>query len=263
MENSTLLSLGCGLSFWQSVWQIAGEAAVRNIGLICAALFGIGLAFYRSMKLNQQTKTAIRQAETSEAGLNIDRFQKGVAMLGDNSRSVKQGGLLILYELAYSSPEKFRDNVVGIFRTHIYSYDVKDLIASYEDHDKALYNRLTPDYSAAIFSLILLNKLNIEETNATKSGFMQDLFIAFVNLQNLNVSSMDFSNSIFRDVDFKDTIMTETNLSNAVFENCKNLTYAQLYQAKNVDPEFLAKLKADEDQAAAEAAKSAEENTPT
>lgn len=264
LQDSTLLSLGCETTFWQSVSQFAGEPAFRNIGLLVVAVIGIGFAIYRSVKLHQQTKTAIRQAETSEAGLNIDRFQKGVEMLGHEGRFEKQAGASILFALASSNPREYFINVFGVLLSYVYTFESADISQVLQKQGTSYYNRSTPEYSTAIICLLKLNKVYLDTKPLYLLPLMlHELLLVNITLENYELDTIDFTDCKFGNVDFKCASLVDSNMEGVTFIHCKNLTYAQLSQAKNVDSEFLAKLKADEDQAAAEASKSDDKHTPS
>jgi hypothetical protein len=286
--------LGCETTFWQSVWLLAGEPAFRNIGLIIVAVIGIGFAIYRSVKLHQQTKTAIRQAETSEAGLNIDRFQKGAAMLADREVAVRQAGIFILSALMQQRPKEFLEEVRRVLCSFI-NYSSIEYMNSFKEKPENPDTR--EDCLTAFHTLCLLNSLR-DLAPGTKNVDCRNIYLFFCKLDDRDLSSMRvfdsvlrrctfngsiFTNAILADTDFSQCIFRDADLRNSnfgfvnfeyanfenadcngtIFKNCTNLTYAQLSKAKNVDPKFLAKLKADEDQAAAESAKAIEEDSPT
>lgn len=101
--NGVWKPINCDLSWW----QFFGSTSFRNVALLVGALIGIGLAVWRS-------RIADRQVKTSEAGLNIDRFQKGVAMLGDERLSVRQAGILMLSELSQQNMAEYFEPVMKI-----------------------------------------------------------------------------------------------------------------------------------------------------
>ena len=72
-------------------------AAIRNIGLTVAAAIVLPLAIWRSLLAHKST-------QLTERGQNIDRFQKGAEMLGDEELSVREAGIFALKELAQVDP---------------------------------------------------------------------------------------------------------------------------------------------------------------
>lgn len=274
LQDSTLLSLGCETTFW----QLAGDPAFRNIGLLAVAVIGIGFAIYRSVKLHQQTKTAIRQADTSEAGLNIDRFQKGVEMLSSNNRTMREAGVHLLSELAIQNLATYyiatRTALTGFITQlsdeHLNKFnDVhgKQLVAISESEFVMCCgeNELALQQLSELKSFAeTRSKRSNERTNFSGANFCL-VYLENGNFKNMVITNVNFNsshliNADFRGVVFNRVCFLDTDLCGAKFGNNKGLTYAQLSKAKNVDPEFLAKLKADEDAAAA---KATEEISPT
>lgn len=291
LQESTLLSLGCETIFW----QLAGEPAFRNIGLLVVAVIGIGFAIYRSLKLHQQTKTAIRQAETSEAGLNIDRFQKGVEMLGSAEHSIKKAGVVILGQFVKHNHLNFYDEVKDILCSFV-TLNAWEHVGPHGSEARASLPEIRVDSFAALSLLSEMNSWKKSEKQHDLLYFecryaylnncrlarmdfsnfslykatLYNCFFEDSDFQNADLSGGDFRSSDFTRCDFQNAKLTLADFGNsnffaAGFENadckgtrfalCANLTYAQLSQAKNVDPEFLAKLKSEEE--------AEEENTPT
>ena len=108
------LILAVGWHYWCSIWTFIlldfsennGERS-RNIVLIVAAIIGLPLAFWRSL-------VAAQQANTSERGLQNDRFQKGAEMLGSGVLVVRMGGVVALERLASDQPVEYHIQIMNL-----------------------------------------------------------------------------------------------------------------------------------------------------
>ena len=100
--------------YWCSIWTFilldfsenTGNGS-RNIALILAAIIGLPLAFWRSL-------VAAQQANTSERGLQNDRFQKGAEMLGSGVLVVRMGGVVALERLASDQPVEYHIQIMNL-----------------------------------------------------------------------------------------------------------------------------------------------------
>lgn len=213
-----LPSLGCETSFWQSVWQLAGEPASRNLGLIIVAVIGIGFAIYRSVKLHQQTKTAIRQADTSEAGLNIDRFQKGAAMLSDNQVAVRQAGILLLSELAIQNTQEYCDLVQKIICLFIKAQTEIQLrdsdFTSILDHDFNLEISTDNQFAISELSRIIKSSLNNNVILPIKCD-LRHTNLRSANLNSACLANCNLSGSVLDKADLISTDLSHANLIEA------------------------------------------------
>lgn len=289
------------------VWSPHGWEDIRNIFIILGGFLGLWLAGKRTFSANSQAKTALKQAETSEAGLSIDRFQKGVMMLGDDQLFVRNAAIFILSELAENNPNQYFTSVMDVFCSFIKTRTLDQLLqtGAHTVLDANFKQDIAPDSQIALQELSRICKLmhnngisssyrmrlsntnlrnakltnghlfiaDLSNANLSRGSFYETNFMgAFLNNSNMQKTVLISAN--LDQTEFYNTNLTHANLIGSEFRrsdlaganfDCvdlskvKGLTYAQLSKAKNVDPEFLAKLKADEE---AEAAKSTEEASP-
>lgn len=86
--------------FSWAFWRPKSIEDMRYLVLMVAGCLALLLATWRSWLAHKQTRL-------SEAGQNIDRYQKGAAMLGDARLSVRQAGILGLAELVDKDPRTY------------------------------------------------------------------------------------------------------------------------------------------------------------
>jgi len=100
--------------YWQQGGTNTSRSEVaRNLGLIAAAVVGIGIASWRAYTAylqtaaaQQQAKTASDQVRIAEQGQFTDRFAKAVELLGDKDRvMVRIGAVYALGRIARDSIE--------------------------------------------------------------------------------------------------------------------------------------------------------------
>ena len=101
------------ISFWSwEYWQQGGRGAsrsevFRNFGLLVIAVVGLGFGIWRAW-------TAHRQAIVAEKGLITDRFATAVEQLGNDSLSVRLGGIYSLWRLTEDAPKLDVINVLDV-----------------------------------------------------------------------------------------------------------------------------------------------------
>ena len=108
------IALGVSLSVTHWDWLQEGTGrssngdAIRNVALVVGGITAILLALWRSLVAERQATAATRQSEVEERTLLNDRYQRAASMLGDNSLTVRLGGIVALERLAEDHPVEFR-----------------------------------------------------------------------------------------------------------------------------------------------------------
>lgn len=285
--------------FWESYEPLANFLAhdgFRNGALVVAAIVTLFVAIWRAKIADEDKNTAIKQAETSESGLNIDRFQRGIEMLSNTSPFMSAAGARMLGGLARNNMSEFYPLVGRILSSYVEEFSpAPDFEALSDKEFKDFTLAPPPEQCAAILmelsvmndrrlkdavfthEIIKLRKSNLAKINLIGGNFSQTIFSSSYmwgmqlmsfdlssanfyqcDLRSANLSDSDLTNAFLLRADLELATLENADLKNVDLSTAKNLTYAQLSQAKNVDPEFLAKLKADEEAAAA---KATEENS--
>lgn len=225
-----------------------GENTFRNVSLFIAAIVGLGLAVWRSI-------IAQRQVKTSENGLNIDRFQKGVAMLGDGRLSVRQAGIFMLSELAQQNMAEYFNPVQKVLCSFIRdrsqeqisefelekSEELKRINAKYKkrmadpsrddqfmqvqyemDYNQVknskLQNNISDDNQTALAELSTLNQLYWQNPNNA-----HDDYASFMNLSNSHLKRANFSDCSLQGVKFINADLRSAYLLKTSLKNCRFL----------------------------------------
>ena len=90
----------------------SGSTTLRNLGLLVAGTIAIGLAIWRSIAADRQSKATMRQSETAAGDLWNARFEKGVEMLASEHQAVRLGGVYALWHLYTDSPRPNRIQLI-------------------------------------------------------------------------------------------------------------------------------------------------------
>ena len=235
--------------FW--CWLSAGESgstAIRNLGLIVAAIIALPLAIWRSI-------VAERQAETVHRGLLNERYQKGAEMLGSKVLAVRLGGIYALARLAREHPGDYHVQIMNLLcafvrnppvvedqDTNKVREDVQAVMPAIcvrselqiEIEEKEFYFNL--DLSGAdLHGVSLLRVASLGNSNLQpRPGICANLKGAFLSCSNLSGAHLVFANlkdAQFFGANLKGVFLSRSNLSGADLRDCKGLTQDQIDQA--------------------------------
>ena len=237
---SVLVVLGVviGPSVWYWDWLNGPNGTtVRNIGLVAAGVIAILLAFWRST-------VAERQAETAQAGLLNERYQKGAEMLGSGVLSVRLGGIYALKRLAEEHPKEFHIQIIELFCAfvrHPTEGDSHETVAPERGNDRS-DQRIRSDVYAAVKVISSLNEIvennklqmDLRGANLSYAGLkganLSNAILTGANLQHAYLADADLSGA--------ELCSTETNLKYAILTGAKltgaDLSDADLFAARLV-----------------------------
>ena len=256
-------------SEWQWTWSYWGEQQIgpdgetatgfnrseifRNLGLAALALFGLGLATWRSWTAHRQAETANKQARIAESGLIIDRFQKGAAMLDSAELSVRLAGIYALRELAMSDPDE----------TYV---TVQDLLCDFvRERSKervqepnpvptikaSSYGPFPPDLQKAMETMSGLreNVSDAQQLEATAqwradllSAKLSGAILGDANLSGAELTGANLSPALLRQANLSGAYLRQANLSGAILQFAKADDQRQVHQIwayENKKPENL------------------------
>lgn len=214
---------------------------LRNLILILAGPLGLGLALWRSI-------TADRQTKLTQRGLKDERYQKGADMLGSDTLATRIGGLYALEHLAQDHPEEY----------HI---QIMVLLCAFVRQPRRGLNQTTTDIQDALTAICQRGQEQRDLEN--KENWKLDLFranlndtdlkyahLAGANLQNARLRSANLGDSILVNVnltgaDLNGAYLVNTNLKGSKLEdagltgtnlkNVRGLTQEMLDSAKHLD----------------------------
>ncbi|WP_349358621.1 pentapeptide repeat-containing protein [Stappia sp.] len=212
--------------------------AWRNIGLIALGAVGIGLATWRSMIAHRQTRTAVEQRRISERGLNVDRYQKGAAMLESEELPVRIAGIYGLRELAMSDPEESYILVQSVLFAFIRETSKKRAL-------KAPDTAVSGKSQFATTEVRQINEgigVDIEEAlDATKS--LRRIVKTASALEAAAAWRPNLKNSVFSGLDLARVDLRGADLQNANFKGtrlfCSDLSNTRLKDADLTGAELL------------------------
>ncbi|MEP4032705.1 pentapeptide repeat-containing protein [Roseibium polysiphoniae] len=198
----------------------------RNFGLAALALLGLGLAIWRSVLLHKQTKIGLRQADTAEKGLMIDRYQQGAQMLETENLTVRVAGVFALRELAMSYPEEYYIQVLSLMYGHIReeSQNRKEADGRDVDANGRRFQKFSNDLIEMLEScnqlrktFFLIDKQRLEENwrpnlvDANLSGVAAEAYI----FSNANLNAANLDHTIFFNVTMRDCSIRFASIRNA------------------------------------------------
>ena len=155
--------------------------AIRNFGLVIAAIVALPIAIWRS-------RVAERQADTAQQSVLNERYQKSAEMLGSSVLSVRLGGIYALERLAWEHPAQYHVEVMKLLFAFI-----RQPIADEDTTDYAMIGvrGARQDVQAALDTVRLCRAENrMLELN---SQFFVDLHGADLrksDVSNINLSTM-------------------------------------------------------------------------
>jgi len=217
---------------------------VQQFGLFVAAIFGLGLAAWRSHTAYRQanaalaqSNTAIRQTEIAENGQRFDRYARAAQMLDNEKSAVRQAGIYLLRELALSD-QNYRALCAELLASFIRSRNSDGLeqLASKGHATKfAFADKGTPhDVVDALKSLCRTRagiKLDIDLSNNVFAKFEFDHFFnmasfylnetVFSNMSGYGAvfDGSSFSGAAFQDLTFKQARFRKASFYSATFKN--------------------------------------------
>ncbi len=223
------------LVFYQIDWKAlfiwwSGNAepheSLRNLGLIVAAIVGVGLGTWRSI-------VAAAQARTTQQGHITDRFSKAVEHLGSDNITSRIGGIYALKRIAKDSMERDHISVMDVLtnfirysphmekqrkallcaeRRHVYETRIMDDPEFAYENEQPEAPRLIecPDIIAAIETI--MTRSEIQKAFEAQQGYFPSLKNADFSFLILN--DVDLSGFRLDGVNLKDANITGVNLSN-------------------------------------------------
>ena len=169
--------------FWGWLSDGGGEsnsAVLRNISFMVAGIIGLTLAGWRSL-------IAQKQAETSESGLQNDRYQKGAEMLGNETCSTRLGGIYALERLARDHPKTYHEQIMELLSSFA-RHPTTDTAIEIEYYNKATSKEtyhVRPDVYEAVSAILRCKVAQIKNEigSGKNSGSFQTNFQNFFHFQ--------------------------------------------------------------------------------
>lgn len=208
-------------------WKDASETA-RNFGIglagLFAATYGVYLAWVRTQAAADQAKTAetkeIREAQDQREFLYTQLFSRAIEQLGNDSLSIRVGGIYALERLAKDSKKDHRpimEVLSSFIRENTKIPKKADLKSQLEGNIKQVPARRA-DIQAA---LTVIGRRNLEHEEANDS-----IDLNMTNLHGALLQGMNFSHVVF----FR-AVLCEVALQEAALEFA-NFTKADLRKAR-------------------------------
>lgn len=221
---------------------------LETVGTVAAAIIGFAFALWRVTVADSQAKIASRRAEMAEAGLNIDRFQRGCDMLANEHMTIRFAGIWALRDLARAEPQAHLEQILavaGMFVTEKSRLSLKDsdepdddttggvefVRGLTEDEEFVGTSNLKP-YGEEKRYFASLRSADMRGTQLAGKKFNR-LVLGHADLSSANCEQTRFSNCFlvgakFCSASFKDACIESSEISGADFQDAKDLTPDQL-----------------------------------
>ena len=225
-----LVSILC-FCFWGWLSDGGGEsnsAVLRNISFMVAGIIGLTLAGWRSL-------IAQKQAETSEKGLQNDRYQKGAEMLGNETCSTRLGGIYALERLARDHPKTYHEQIMKLLSSFA-RHPTTDTAIEIKFHDEAISKEtyhVRPDVYEAVSAIARCKVAQIKNENGSgknSGSYQTDLSVRYlkkggppyINLTNVKLTGADLSDAYLSGADLSSAklnmaVLSDTILRDAIF----------------------------------------------
>ena len=230
------IEVGLSIVLWD--WLNDGESAsttIRNIGFVIAGSVALPLAIWRGLVADKQASAAQRQvraaqeqasaaqrqvravqeqAGIAQKSLLNERYQKGAEMLGDDTLSVRLGGIYALERLAAEHPEQYHVQVMKLlcaFARH--PTEDEDYQRKLAEHNADPHNLPSPreDVMAAIEAIGSRDdaRVEIEKNQDFRLNLMG------VDLSHAQIGDKNLSGAMLNRANLTGTNIFSVNLSNA------------------------------------------------
>ena len=211
--------------------QESGSTTIRNLGLLAAGIFALGLAIWRSWAAHRQSKATESQSETADRELWNSRFVTGVNMLASEHQSVRMCGVFELQHLLADSPQPNRiqltETLCAFVRQPV--QEGNDVGRSKEETSTVLQgfslpgdrkqipvteSNLETDLSA--YSYGNLNAPWERSDHVPESSVEYPLKLSGANLDGLSLHNVNLAFSTLRDATVLGTRISWSDLSHAI-----------------------------------------------
>ena len=223
--------------FW--CWLSAGESgstAIRNLGLVVAAIIALPLAIWRSIVAERQAATAQRQSETAQRGLLNERYQKGAEMLGSDLLAVRLGGIYALARLARDHPGNYHTQIMSLFCAFVHHHPAVEKENKENQDTEQDPEESREDFRGIIKVIVARSTAQIEIEKEEKykldlSGLnLSGAYLTSANLVNADLIWANLNGAILVEANLANANLIGTILSGAKLMKCKGLTQEQLNQ---------------------------------
>jgi hypothetical protein len=215
--------------YW-SGGKINRSETLRNIGILVLGIFGTYLAL-------QKIKIAMNQLRVSEKGLDIDRLQKAVDLLSEDTSYSRLAGVITLRELAKKSTE-YRTTVVSTLDNFLQShrYDAIQGLDSEINQDdfykKWLARKPSDQDKIKAFNVLIDLDFKIADVDIIGYHTYKNIYLyqsGWLNLPNASFFNCDFGDTNlkcsehtrFYSCDLTNTrIYPSSNTNTVIFDKC-------------------------------------------
>ena len=234
-----------------AIWVLSpvGLWAIRDYGLLLAAVVAFPLAFWRSRVAERQADAAHRQVEAAQSQVEAahrqveaaqqdlmnERYQKGAEMLGSDVLSVRLGGIYALQRLAVEHPQQYHIQIMQLLCAYA-RHPTRDESEAAVGEEVDPPTELRQDVQAVLtaISSCHASQLELERTAGfhldIRSGNLSHADLVHANLSGADLRKTDLSCADLSGADLSDAELLATTFSQAELWRA-NLSRADLRDA--------------------------------
>ncbi|CAN0451785.1 unnamed protein product, partial [Discosporangium mesarthrocarpum] len=217
-------------SYWQARGSDNAGEIIRNLGLLAAAIVGVGFGIWRSWTVHLQTVALQKQAATTEQGHITDRFSTAVEHLGSEQLPIRLGGIYALWRLTEDSSARYVASVTDIFCAFVrkppHDANMLPIIQDGGEPTSDSEKSVRADIQAI---LNLIGNASATYSSQLPENYSYDFFCA--DLCNADLGGAKLTNALLIGADLSGAVMAATDLRGAHLGNA-DLTGAYLFSAE-------------------------------
>ncbi len=237
------------------IWRKYG----LELAKFTAYLIGGGFLIFQVYVSNRRVTAAEETVKLTEKGNIAERFKNAIEHLGNESVSIRLGGIYALHHLA-QEVEEYRERVFEILCAHIREtttqeeYELKYKHPSIEiqsilkllfakDRDDKVYGEFSANLESTNLQLAILSRAKLKGIKLNNANLRNAMFwdanlegsmFIFANLEKTSLVNANLQNAILLGADLREAYLREVDFQGANLIEVKNLQVEQLLLAKTL-----------------------------
>lgn len=247
-------------SYWKARGSDNAGEIVRNLGLLAAAIVGLGFGIWRAWTAYLQTVALQKQVATTEQGHITDRFSTAVEHMGSEQLPIRLGGIYALWRLTEDSSARYVATVADILCAFVRNppHDAETLTALPDGGEPASESKpsVRPDVQAILTlignaSATYISRLPENYVHKFEGANLRELELYHARLTGVEMYNVDLSGALLFDADLTgaklyganltgayltDADLTDARLGGAYLTDVIRLTQEQIDRARPTEP---------------------------
>ena len=206
---------------------------IRDLALTILGVIALGLAIWRSVIADRQSKTAQRQSETALRNVLNDRYHKANEMLSSEHLHARLGGIYALEQLMDEHPKDYQIQIMDLYTAfvrHPTEVEAKQTQTKFELPHRVTNQLPTKPIRQDVEEVMRI--IGDRSTKGVKCEFRKKYYLNFreTKLQSVYLYKAFFAGGDFCMADLSDSSLEKCDFSAALFYY-SNLAKANLSKA--------------------------------